>query len=135
MGMSGGCLCGQVRYELTAEPAMCLNCHCKNCQKQAGSAFSIIIGVPEGSVEVTGEVKTYQDRGESGGGVQRQFCPDCGSPIFSLVESAPGMVWIKAGTLDDTSTLSPKMNIFTKSKQNWLELGPIPAFETGPARA
>lgn len=132
MGLTGGCLCGAVRYELTADPQMSLNCHCKNCQRQAGSAFSVIIGVPEGSVEVTGEVKTYVDHGDSGGRVQRQFCPNCGSPLFSLVDSAPGMVWVKAGTLDDTSSLNPAMNIFAKSKQAWLELGDILSFETLP---
>ena len=133
MGMTGGCLCGQVRYELNAEPAVCINCHCTHCQKQAGSAFSIIVGVPEGSIDLTGNLKIYEDRGESGGGVQRKFCPDCGSPIVSLVASAPGMIWVKAGTLDDTTSLSPAMNIFTKSKQHWLELGDIPAFEAGPS--
>lgn len=135
MGMTGGCLCGQVRYELTVDPTVCLNCHCKNCQRQAGSSFSFIVGVPEGTVNVTGSLKTYDDKGDTGGRVQRQFCPDCGSPLFSLVENAPGMVWVKAGTLDDTSSLTPAMNIYTKSKQHWLELGAIPAFEAGPGGA
>lgn len=132
MGLTGGCLCGAVRYELTAEPLASMNCHCKNCQRQAGSAFSTIIGVPEGGVSVTGEPRTYVDHGDSGGRVQRQFCGNCGSPLFSIVDSAPGMVWIKAGTLDDTSTFKPAMNIYAKSKQAWLDLGEAPAFETLP---
>ncbi|MGQ7830200.1 GFA family protein [Altererythrobacter sp. Z27] len=133
MGLTGGCLCGQVRYEITADPLMCLTCHCKNCQRQAGSAYSVIIGVPEGALKVEGKVKTFNDKGDSGGTVQRQFCPDCGSPLFSLVEASPGMVWVKAGTLDDTSVIQPSLHVYTKSKQDWVELGDIPGVETVPS--
>lgn len=132
MSMTGGCLCGNVRYEIDAEPQMTLVCHCKNCQRQAGSMASIIVGVPEGSVACDGEVKTFADKGESGNAVDRQFCPDCGSPVFSIVEAAPGMIFVKAGTLDDTSDIAPTMHIFTKSKQDWVELGSVPGFETVP---
>jgi len=132
MGMTGGCLCGQVRYELTADPLMCVTCHCKNCQRQAGSALSIIIGVPEGTIERTGEVKTYNDTGDSGATVKRQFCPECGSPLFSIVAHPPGVVFVKAGTLDDTSSLKPSLHCYTKSKQDWVELGDVPGFETVP---
>lgn len=132
MGLTGGCLCGKVRYELTTDPLMCVTCHCKNCQRQAGSALSIIVGVPEGSVNVVGEVKTYNDKGDSGATVRRQFCGDCGSPVFTLVEHPPGVRFIKAGTLDDTSSLKPAFHCYTKSAQDWVELGDIPGFETVP---
>jgi hypothetical protein len=132
MGHTGGCLCGNIRYELTGDPAMQLVCHCKNCQKQAGSAFSVIIGVPEAAVSVAGEPRIYHDQGDSGGKVERQFCPQCGSPVFSLVEASPGMVWVKAGTLDDTSQLKPGAHIYTKSKQCWVDLGDIPSFSEAP---
>ncbi|MCU0948506.1 MAG: GFA family protein [Porphyrobacter sp.] len=132
MAHTGGCLCGKVRYTLNAEPLMCITCHCKNCQRQAGSALSVIIGVPESAVEVTGELTTYNDTGDSGATVRRQFCNTCGSPIFSLVESPPGLVFVKAGTLDDTTMLKPSFHCYTKSKQDWVELGDIPAFATVP---
>lgn len=128
---TGGCLCGQVRYTMSADPQMCVTCHCKNCQKQAGSALSIIIGVAEDAVEYTGEVKTYNDTGDSGATVRRQFCPECGSPVFTRLEM-PGLMFIKAGTLDDTSELQPALHCYTKSKQNWVDLGEIPGFETVP---
>lgn len=132
MSHTGGCLCGKIRYTVHAEPLLCITCHCKNCQRQAGSALSIIIGVPEGAVEVTGELTTYHDKGDSGANVQRQFCNTCGSPVFSRVESPPGMLFIKAGTLDDTTGLNPACHCYTKSKQDWVELGNIPAFATVP---
>ncbi len=132
MGQTGGCLCGAVRYEMTTEPLMCVTCHCKNCQRQAGSALSIIIGVPEGSVDIQGEVKTYDDTGDSGATVKRQFCGDCGSPVFTKVQHPPGVMFIKAGTLDDTSGLKPSFHCYTKSAQDWVDLGDIPGFETVP---
>jgi hypothetical protein len=132
MGLTGGCLCGDIRYELSTDPLMCVTCHCKNCQRQAGSALSIIVGVPEGSVSIEGEVKTYNDTGDSGATVKRQFCGSCGSPVFTLVEYPPGVMFVKAGTLDDTSTLNPSFHCYTKSAQHWVELGDIPGFETVP---
>ncbi len=132
MAHTGGCLCGKVRYTLNAEPLLCVTCHCKNCQRQAGSALSIIIGVPEAAVEVTGEVTTYNDTGDSGASVRRQFCNTCGSPVFTRIDSPPGMMFIKAGTLDDTTGLKPAFHCYTKSKQAWVDLGDLPAFETVP---
>ena len=132
MGQTGGCLCGQIRYELNADPLMCVTCHCKNCQRQAGSALSIIIGVPENSVRIEGTVKTYNDTGDSGATVRRQFCENCGSPVFTRGESPSGVMFIKAGTLDDTSGLQPTFHCYTKSKQDWLELSGLPGFETVP---
>ena len=132
MAHTGGCLCGKIRYTLNAEPLMCVTCHCKNCQRQAGSALSIIIGVPENAVEVTGELTTYHDTGDSGATVRRQFCNACGSPVFSRVASPPGVIFIKAGTLDDTTMLRPSFHCYTKSKQDWVDLGDIPGFATVP---
>lgn len=131
MTHTGGCLCGNIRYSLNEEPKLCVTCHCKNCQRQAGTALSVIIGVSEDALEITGEVKTYNDKGDSGATVRRQFCGDCGSPVFTRLEQ-PGLMFIKAGTLDDTSQLRPAFHCYTKSKQDWVQLGDIPSFETVP---
>ncbi|QYJ08625.1 GFA family protein [Qipengyuania flava] len=108
-------------------------CHCTHCQKQSGSAFSTIVGVPEGQVAITGEVSRYKDSGESGKSVERQFCGTCGSPLFSKVEVSPGLLWVKAGTLDDTSAFAPTAHLWTRSKQDWVDTGDVPAFETNPS--
>lgn len=128
----GGCLCGAVRYAFEGDPAAAMVCHCTHCQKQSGSAFSTIISVPEGALSVAGEPRTYHDAGESGKAVERIFCSECGSPLISKVEVAPGMAFIKAGTLDDASGFSPAVHIWTKSKQCWVDTGDLPAFDTNP---
>ena len=130
---TGSCLCGAVRYTLAAEPVGTFVCHCKDCQRQGGTAFSVIIGVPEDAVSVEGSPATFHGTGDSGNAVERKFCGKCGSPLFSVVEATPGLLWIKSGTLDDTSALSPQAHIWVKSKQCWVDTGDVPTFETDPA--
>jgi len=122
MTMTGGCLCGSVRYDVAAEPVVTLICHCTHCQKQSGGAFSVNIGVPAAAVTVQGELKTYLDKGDSGRSVVRRFCPECGSPIFSEIAAAPGMLLIKAGSLDDASGVQPAVEYFCDSAQPWVKL-------------
>jgi hypothetical protein len=131
--ISGSCLCGQVRYSARSEPAFVGVCHCKNCQKQTGTAFSVVVAVPKSALSIQGHLKIYRDTGDSGQPVLRSFCPECGSPIGTDVAFMPDLTILKAGTLDDTSWLDPKMHIFCDSAQRW---SPIPAsshqFPKGP---
>lgn len=121
--MAGGCLCGKIRYSTEAEPVFTAICHCRNCQKQVGTAFSVIVGVPKPALSLTGELKSFADKGESGQAVYRNFCPDCGSPVTTAVDAMPDLIFIKAGTLDDTSKLKPTMEIFCSSAQPWVAQG------------
>ncbi|MEM1231916.1 MAG: GFA family protein [Pseudomonadota bacterium] len=124
-GIEGGCLCGAIRYEVTGAPAMAAVCHCRNCQKQAGSAFSTLIGVGKTQFEIrSGEPKLYTDQDTtSGAPVGRYFCGDCGSPIYSAVPAQPETIFIKSGTLDDTSDFAPQLHFWCSTKQPWVTLG------------
>lgn len=119
---TGGCLCGKVRYEAKGDPLFQGVCHCTDCQKQAGTAFSVVAAWAESDLEVKGELKTFTGTGTSGNPVYRQFCPDCGSPIASKAPSSAGMVFVKAGTLDDTTWLAPAVHIWCDSKQAWVSI-------------
>jgi hypothetical protein len=119
----GGCLCGQVRYTAKADPVFVGVCHCKNCQKQTGTAFSVLVGVPKSSLSIRGKIKTFHDTGGSGKPVQRNFCPECGSPVFTDAAVIADVAFIKAGTIDDTTWIEPKMHIYCDSKERWT---PIP---------
>ena len=137
MSMTGKCLCGQARYDVRSEPLATAICHCRHCQRQVGSAFSVIVAVPSGAVELSGELKSYDDTADSGGVLFRKFCPACGSPVFSVLADAPEVTFIKAGTLDDVSTLKPQFEIWCRSAQPWVvhdealpqfeENAPVPA--------
>lgn len=111
----GRCMCGDVQYTLAGEPLLTALCHCRQCQRQTGSAFSIVAMVPEDQFELTGETRVFTDKGDSGRPVERHFCGNCGSPILSRIEPMPGMVLIKAGTLDDCAGLKPTIEVFCQS--------------------
>ena len=111
---TGGCLCGGVRYRMKEEPLITAICHCRHCQRQSGSAFSVVCAVPDSGFEQDGETQVYIDRGDSGQAVQRHFCPNCGSPVVSIVEALPGLTIVKAGTLDDPSSIVPTQEAYCR---------------------
>jgi hypothetical protein len=119
--MTGRCLCGSVTYELETEPVAQAFCYCSNCQRQAGTAFSVVIGVPADKFKVEGDtLSTFVTTGDvHGGPTHRHFCSNCGSPIYSAVDAAPDVVYVKAGTLDDPSWLEPNIEVFTRSAMPW----------------
>jgi len=121
---TGGCLCGRVRYTAPATPSGVVVCHCRDCQKQAGSAFSIIAVFPRDAVHVEGDLARYVGRGDSGNTVERCFCGACGSPIYSDGDAMRerGILAIKAGTLDEVADLKPALHYWVVSKQSWIEL-------------
>lgn len=123
MSVTGRCLCGAISYEIDNAPAVMGVCHCKNCQRQAGSAFSTLAGVPRAEFRLSGEPKLYQDGDtDSGNPVERYFCGNCGSPIYSALPGAPDTIYLKTGTLDDTSGFAPQFHVWCDSKQQWVEL-------------
>jgi hypothetical protein len=118
----GGCLCGSVRYSVEAEPMFTVVCHCISCQKQSGSAFSVEFIVPSSAVSVQGQTKTFHETGDSGKAVERRFCPGCGSALISWGAMMPDALFIKAGTLDDPSWITPTMEVYCDRAQPWVNL-------------
>jgi hypothetical protein len=123
MKIEGGCLCGKVRYAADAEPVFVGICHCTDCQKETGTAFNLVVGIPQPALSLQGALKTFSARGDSGKAVHRRFCPECGSTISSEPDAFPGVTIIRAGTLDDTSWVKPATEIFCDSAQSWVSLG------------
>ena len=121
--ITGGCLCGKVRFVANAEPAFVGVCHCRSCQRNSGSAFAVVMGFPAAAVSIQGELKTYTDTADSGKHLFRRFCPECGSSISSEAEVMPGMIMLKAGSMDDPSVVKPVMQIYCDSAQPWVSLG------------
>lgn len=99
-------------------------CHCSHCQKTSGSAFSVVLGVPADSVVLTKSdtLATFKDTGTSGKYVLRKFCKACGAPVISDAAAFPGILFVKAGTLDDTSSIKPSLHIWTGSAQSWVAI-------------
>jgi hypothetical protein len=112
---TGGCACGAIRYECSAAAAFAGNCHCRDCQRATGSAFAPLVFVPKSAVTITGDVKYYDVKGDSGQIVSRGFCPACGARLF-LNPAMMSDVGIMAGALDDPIWFQPTMDIYTVSQ-------------------
>ena len=113
----GGCLCGAVRYETTAEPVNQRICHCRICQKAIGAAFNARVLMRITDVAISGPIGTFH----SSEALERGFCQRCGSTVFSRRTSA-GIMGLTVGSLDDPSVFAPDMHFWTSSKQPWLKI-------------
>jgi hypothetical protein len=115
---AGGCLCGAIRYEIDGELAPIQVCHCEDCRKAQGSAFGANVPVATERLRLTdGEARLRAF--ESSPGKERLFCSACGSPLFSRLASLPGMVRIRAGTLDPGASVELGFHFFAASKAPW----------------
>ena len=128
---TGGCLCGRVRYECSAEPFFMGNCHCRDCQKSSGGAYEPDIGLPAAALKITGTVKYYDGKADSGNTLSRGFCPECGASLFGKTSAMPDLAMITAGSLDDPGLYKPTLDIFTTSAQPWDHMDPALGQLTG----
>ncbi|KAI4854571.1 hypothetical protein E4T44_00068 [Aureobasidium sp. EXF-8845] len=119
---SGSCLCGNVSIEYTKEPALKALCHCTDCQKISGSAFSVNNVVPEEGFTVSGSPKSYTKTADSGKKITSYFCGDCGSTLYRDGENFPGMKIVKAGVLGGKTLESSKPNVelFAPERPGWI---------------
>src|SRR5687768_1365002 len=130
---TGGCLCGQVRYECSADPFFMGNCHCRDCQKSSGGAYEPDIGLPATALKITGAVKYYDKKADSGNTLSRGFCPECGSRLFGKTTATTDLAMITAASLDDPSQYRPQMDIYISSAQHWDHMNPaLPKFAKMP---
>lgn len=119
----GGCLCGNIRYSVAGDPLGFLVCHCRDCQLTSGSDHAAVIMVARNQFSLLkGTPKAYSVTADSGNTLSREFCPDCGSPLFSEIKGNEGIWMIKALSLDDSSDLKPAMAIWTDSAPEWTVL-------------
>jgi hypothetical protein len=129
-------LCGAVRYRIGAEPVMVAVCHCSTCQKNTGSAFSTNVALPVAAVAFTGDsLASYEERESADSApFYRSFCSRCGSPISGHGDAYPGIVFVKAGTLDDPSWVRPTVHMWCAEKQPWVVIDEAtPQFPAAPS--
>lgn len=131
--LTGGCLCGAVRYWTAAAPELQGLCHCRSCQRLSGGGHVGFLCFPREAVTVEGGVKVYASTGGSGLPAERHFCSICCGALFGFSEVIPGKINIYAGSLDDPSRFAPQLAIFTASRAPW-DRGSIglPSFATLP---
>ena len=131
--LTGGCACGAVRYECSADPVITANCHCRKCQRLSGAPFMSFFAAPKVAVKITGEVRDFECTADSGAITANEFCPTCGSYLFGRTTGMPDLMAITASSLDDPSAFRPGMDLFTARAQPWDLMDPaLPKFEGMP---
>jgi len=116
----GGCECGAVRYAVYGEPIVVYACHCTICQSQSGSAFGLAMRIHASDFQIiSGELKSFERRADSGQVFTNSFCPSCGTRIHHHASKAPEHISLKPGTLDDTAWLRPTHHVYARSAQPW----------------
>lgn len=128
---NGSCLCGNVKYNTESAALTTAVCHCTDCQKQSGSAFSVNLLVPAAGFRVEGaSLSSYSKAGGSSLPVRRFFCSACGSALYSEMAAMPGLLAVKAGTLSSKVAVDPALHLWCASAQPWVAIDrSLPCFE------
>jgi hypothetical protein len=135
MQVEGACLCGKVRYVAKVDPDRVFLCHCTDCQIHSGCMMSWSVPVLGPTfMLVQGELKLFTKVAESGRRRTLGFCPDCGTRILAQPHGTDqGTINLRVGALEQRDQLRPKLHIWMKSAQGWLdELGTLERLDTQP---
>jgi hypothetical protein len=111
-----------------------LQCHCRDCQRQSGTAYVAAVRMPAAEFRVTrGTPKRYLGRSDAGNEIARVFCGNCGAPLYVQVATRPDLVGIRVASFDNPGWFRPEADIFVKSAQPWDHMDPdLPRFATYP---
>ena len=124
--LKGECLCGAIKYKLSEKPLFTQACHCKDCKILTGSSYVINSSVLESTLSIEGEISsTIKLQAGSGKSVKIFFCNKCGAYIYTDYETAIGRLNIRTKTLENSEEFPPQAHIFTKDKDEWVNLSNI----------
>lgn len=114
----GNCLCGAVKYQITAEPVVTRICWCRDCQYIASNG-TVNIVVPSAELDIVGELSVFTKTADSGNTVERRFCPHCGAHLFANSSARPQFTVVRVGSLENPSSVEPSANIWASSAPVW----------------
>jgi hypothetical protein len=129
--LEGGCACGKLRYRLRTAPMFVHCCHCKDCQRQTGTAFVLNALIETDRMELlAGDAVPFRMPTDSGQPHRVFRCSDCGTAVWSEYGGLEALRFVRVGTLDEPSALPPDVHIYIRSKLPWITLPDgVPAFE------
>jgi len=134
---TGGCACGAIHYEISAEPIAMVDCQCRDCQRQSGTGHGSYLTFPSRkAVKLTGNATHWDLIGDSGNVKTRAFCPSCGVPVYVIFAAMPEFFTIHAASLDDPARYSPQIVTYRTRGHDWdrVDLA-LPAFDKMPPGA
>ena len=122
---TGGCACGAIRYEISAEPLVMNDCQCRDCQHKSGTGHgSYLTFADKRDVKLDGEATHWDIVSDSGNVKTRAFCPNCGSPVYLTFSAAPDLFTVHAGSLDDPSQYKPQLVTYSVRGYAWDQVDP-----------
>lgn len=124
MEITGGCLCRAVRYSVGAKPIVTRVCWCRVCQYFGAGHGTVNVCFPADALSVAGELRDFTSVADSGNIMHRRFCPVCGTQVFSHAEVRPHLIFVRAGTLDDSEIVRPASTIWTSQAPSWACIDP-----------
>ena len=131
--ITGGCLCGALRYEASTAPQYAGYCFCADCRKASGSGFIPFMGFMAPALRITGAAVTHTLRHRDGRQSDRNFCTVCGGLVFGGIRGESASHTIYAGSLDDPSHFKPTIAIFNRDRPDWVALpAGLKVFEAMP---
>jgi hypothetical protein len=133
ISLRGGCLCGALRYEALGDPGNASYCHCDDCKRATGGPYTVGVLVKLSELRIiSGSVQGYATIADSGRSITREFCPNCGSPLFTKAEKCPDLVFIKAGSLDEPDAVQPSCQMWMKCSVPWAYIDDsLPKYKEG----
>ena len=130
---TGGCACGAIHYEISAEPVAMVDCQCRQCQRESGTGHGSHLTFTRSAVSVTGEAAQWDLVGDNGTVKTRAFCPTCGSPVYMTFRDMPEYFVVRAASLDEPGRYRPQMVLWCAAGQPWDRPGPdLPTFDRMP---
>ncbi|MFT3696540.1 MAG: GFA family protein [Kofleriaceae bacterium] len=131
---TGHCACGQVTFGFDTMPTFSALCHCLDCKHASGGEGAMWFGVSNDDFQLTsGTPKGFSYVADSGKKLVRNFCPNCGSRMYtSDLEAFPGLTFVQVGVLDDATGFAPQLEMFTKRRLPWAKPLDMPQFTDMP---
>jgi len=120
----GRCSCGAIQYESTEDPSLSFYCQCRQCQRATGSGHAALFVVSKNATTVTGTMKFYSQKADSGNTVNRGFCSNCGSPVMNETTAYPDNLIFNAATLENPGIFDPTTTVCSEFSQSWDYIDP-----------
>ena len=130
---TGGCACGAIRYEVSGEPMVMVDCQCRQCQRTSGGGHTSNMTFQGAEVKLTGEASRFETTGDGGTVKSSAFCPVCGSPVYMTFPAMPDIFIVRPASLDEPDRYRPQLVTWTAAAQHWDRVDPaVQAFDRMP---
>ncbi|HEY6528836.1 MAG TPA: GFA family protein [Cellvibrionaceae bacterium] len=132
---TGGCGCGAIRYDITGEPLVSVDCQCRDCTHESGTGHASHLVFLRANISLSGEASEWTMTADSGNLKTRGFCPQCGSPVYMTFANNPDVMTVRAGSLDEPNRYTPQIVTYRSSAFTWDTINSaLPGFEKMPPK-